>query len=277
MNKNIIAEKMEKLYKTVNELQQKISELEQNGNIEQLEKEIKKIQEEMDKNQSKTETLNKKVERLNSRISAISEIEKLQEKKKQIEELKDKLKECKNDPILQEPIGYDLLALKIKILNLIENRPLTITNLMDLKENGKFEFKKEQPIDEYAFIHSTSYAPEDNMIKTREDKGIKNDSGMEARKTTHFAVNDKVRTHANYPQTCFEYVVICLAKRFIDDNRDNIASVVTEDTFIDGSANVEGQIVLIPLDKYDEVIKANNNMIIIPVETEKYVDIERRK
>ena len=37
MNKNITVEKMENLYKTVNELHQKISELEQNGNIEQLE------------------------------------------------------------------------------------------------------------------------------------------------------------------------------------------------------------------------------------------------
>ena len=274
MNKNITVEKMENLYKTVNELHQKISELEQNVNIEQLETEIKTIQKDMNESQSKTETLYKKVDRLNSRISAISEIEKLEEKKKEIEELKNRLSEYKNDPILQEPIGYDVLAQKVKILNLIENRPLTITDLIELKEQGKFEFEKEQPIDEYAFTHSTDYAPEDNMIKTTQDKGIKNNS---ARSTIHFAVNDKVRTHGMYSQTCFEYVVICLAKRFIDDNKDDIAAVMTEDTFVDGSTNVEGQIVLVPLDKYDEVTKANNNMIVIPVETEKYVDIQRRK
>lgn len=171
------------------------------------------------------------------------------------------------------------IAQQILDVNKQHNKVLTLNELITAKKNGEIGFEVKEPIDRYVYVHVTDFMPEDNKITTNADKEKNGkidetyDGHAEGRDTVHFTVNGRVLSHGSGNWDQRKYAVVMPAKDFIDKNNKKIRSIKTEDTIVEGNADISGSFIICPQTDYEEMHKRNPNIVIVPIEAERAVDV----
>ena len=169
---------------------------------------------------------------------------------------------------------------QVRKLNEKYGRVLTLEELEQCKKNGELKFEKKEPIDEYAHVHITDFLPENDTIecnntKIKNGKVKKDDEfvGIRIRNKIHFSVNGRVLSHQDGNWDKRRYGIVFPEREFIKNNKDEIYSVRTEDSFVRGDVKMTDGILLCPKSDYDMLHKLNPNTLIIPVNEENVVNV----
>ena len=169
---------------------------------------------------------------------------------------------------------------QVRKLNEKYGRVLTLEELEQCKKNGELKFEKKEPIDEYAHVHITDFPPENDTIEcnnTKIENGkVKKDDefvGIRIRNKIHLTVNGRVLSHPDGNWDKRRYGIVFPEKEFIKNNKDEIYSVRTEDSFVRGNVKMTDGILLCPKSDYDMLHKLNPNTLIIPVNEESVVNV----
>lgn len=174
------------------------------------------------------------------------------------------------------------IAQQILDANKQHNKVLTLNELITAKKNGEIGFEVKEAIDRYVYVHVTDFMPENNKITTNADKEKNGkidesyDGHAEGRDTVHFTVNGRVLSHANGNWNQRKYAVVMLGREFMDKNNESIVSINTEDTIVEGNADISGSFIICPQTDYEEMQKRNPNIVVIPIEAERAVDVKER-
>ena len=174
------------------------------------------------------------------------------------------------------------LAQQIIGLNKQKGRALTLNQLIEARKNGEISFDVKAPIDRYVYVHVTDFMPENDQITTnlyKENKGQIDDtysSHAKKRDTVHFTVNGRVLSHGNGNWDQRKYAIIMLGREFVDKNNKNIVSIRTEDTIVDGNAEISGSFIICPQSDFEEMHRRNPNSVVIPITEQRAVDMKDR-